>query len=152
MPEPKTKLSNVVRQALRELAEEQMDELWEDAEVFGTWVRKGDVPEVTSEVLLDSGLIEDDQRINTLEKGGGPTAEEIREFQEWWAESNLEDGDADFIPGYALSTILDKQGHKGVALLLRTGYSFSGVDTELEGIFATKADAIEHMKSDGWCS
>lgn len=156
MPDKRSQLSKADRKRLAEYAENRIDELWDDyvsRKGCGIWVRHEDAPSVDTETLLDSGLIEKEERIAALEMGGNPTAAEVKAYQEWWSESQLEgEGDADKIPGYALAAVNDGDGHEGIALLLRTGYSFSRITTWLEGIFESNEEAIAWMRKGGWCS
>lgn len=147
------KLSANDRAPLAAITADQLDDLWEDALDYGIWVRTVDLPYVDPSKLADSELIEDETRCDELRNGGEPTEAEQELFHEWWVESQLDgDEDADDIPGYALATVKDHNGNEGVALILRTGYSFSGINTWLEGFFGSREEAIQHMKNDGWCS
>ena len=119
----------------------------------GIWVKESDLPTVDSQNLLESGLIEDEQRIKILEEDGAPTAEEIMLYQDWWLKLQLEgECDYDQITSYVLAPIDDHDGHQGIALLFRNGYSFSEIITSLEDVFASNDEAIAWMKANGWCS
>jgi len=147
------KLSPEAIASLTSMAKTNLDELFDEFYACGTWVRKDDLPEVDPAELAVSGLIEDEERCDALAEGAKPTEQEIKLFHDHWLESALEgEGDADFIPAYALSIVKDAQGNEGVALMLRTGYSFSGITTWLEGIFDSSEDATAHMEKEGWCS
>ena len=147
------KLSPEAIKSLTAVAAEQIDELWEQFYECGTWVRHNDLPEVDPWELSVSGLIENEKRCEALGDGAKPTKKEIKIYHDWWLESALQgDGDCDYIPAYALTLVKDDHGNEGVALLLRTGYSFSGITTWLEGIFDSSEDATTHMKKGGWCS
>ena len=139
--------------SLTAVANENLDKLWDDFFACGTWVQQDDLPEVDPAELAESGLIEDEERCEALAEGAEPTEQEIKLFHDNWLESALEgEGDADFIPAYAMSIVTDAKGNEGVALILRTGYSFSGVTTCLEGIFDSSEEATAHMEKGGWCS
>jgi hypothetical protein len=147
------KLTTEAIQSLTVVAKENLDELWDEFFACGTWIQHDDLPEVDPGELAESGLIEDEERCQALAEGAEPTEQEIKLFHDNWLESALEgEGDADFIPAYALSIVKDAKGNEGVALLLRTGYSFSGITTWLEGVFDTSEDATAHMEKEGWCS
>jgi hypothetical protein len=147
------KLSPEAIASLTAVAKENLDELFEEFYECGTWVRKDDLPEIDPAELAESGLIDDEERCEALSEGAEPTEQEIKLYHDNWLESALEgQGDADFIPAYALSIVKDPQGNEGVALMLRTGYSFTGITTWLEGIFDSSEDASAHMGKDGWCS
>ena len=147
------KLSPEAIESLTSVANGQLDALWEEFFECGTWVHRDDLPDVDPYELAESGLIENKKRCEALGNGAKPTKKEIKIYHDWWLESALEgDCDADDIPAYAISIVEDPKGNKGVALLLRTGYSFSGVTTSLEGIFDSSEDATSHMRNGGWCS
>ena len=147
------KLSPEAIASLTSVAKKNLDELFDEFFACGTWVQQDDLPEVDPAELAVSGLIEDEERCDALAEGAKPTEQEIKIFHDYWLESALEgEGDADFIPAYAMSTVTDAKGNEGVALLLRTGYSFSGINTILEGIFDSSEDATAHMEKGGWCS
>jgi len=152
MKKPK-KLSPEAIKSRTAVAKENLDELFDEFYKCGTWVRKDDLPEVDPLELAVSGLIEDEERSDALAEGAEPTEQEIKLFHDYWLECALEgEGDADFIPAYALSIVKDAKGNEGVALLLRTGYSFSGITTWLERIFDSSEDATAHMGNNEWCS
>ncbi|MBK7706481.1 MAG: hypothetical protein IPJ30_12055 [Acidobacteria bacterium] len=54
-------------------------------------------------------------------------------------------------PIYLLAEVGDGDGNKGVALILRTGYAFTEIETWLEGVFATREEAMDWMLSQGRC-
>lgn len=142
-----------IREALGKIAKSQLDKLWEK-NCGGLWLRRGAEPSPDSQDLLDSGLIDDEERIEELENGDEPAGEEVEKYQERWVESQLSGDaeDADAVPGYALALVIDGAWHEGVALIFRTGNSFSGISTWLEGIFASKKEAIAWMEERGWRS
>jgi hypothetical protein len=147
------KLSPEAIESLTAVAKKHIDALWDEFVECGTWVTKEDLPEVDPVELAESGLIEDEGRCEALTNGAKPTKQEIKLFHDNWLESVLNgEGDADEIPAYALSIVKDAQGNEGVVLLLRTGYSFSEINTWAEGIYTTTEEAISHMEKEGWCS
>lgn len=149
----KIKLAAEAIASLTAVANENLDKLWDEFFTCGTWVQHDDLPEVDPTELVESGLIEDEERCEALAEGAEPTEQEIKLFHDNWLESALEgEGDADFIPAYAMSIVVDGKGREGVALLLRTGYSFSGITTWLEGVFDSSEEATAHMEKGGWCS
>lgn len=153
MKPERNKMTEEIRDTLESIAEDQRDELWENATDHGIWVRTEDLPDVDSEELASSGLIEDEARCEALENGGKPTPAEKKQFHKWWAESQLEgSADADFIPGYVLADIKDQEGNEGVALVLRKGYSFSELRTWIEGVFDSQHEAIQYLKKGGFHS
>jgi hypothetical protein len=153
MNSPSKKLLPEVRAALAEVANNTLDHLWENAYEFGVWVRHEDIPEIDTDELVDSGVIENPERVEALCDGSKPTRAEIKQYREWWVESRLAgDGDADLIPGYALSKVQDAHKNEGTALVLRTGYSFSQITTWLEGVYSSGEEAVQWMKKGGWCT
>jgi hypothetical protein len=84
---PKKKASKRPKASDPDFTESELDELWSEANEFGTWVRKTDYPDVTSDELLETGLIEDENRIKQLEDGAKPSRTEVQEYLEWWLES-----------------------------------------------------------------
>jgi hypothetical protein len=153
MKDPNPKLTPEAIKSLRAFAKDNLDDLFDEFIECGTWVSKDDLPEVDPAELAESGLIEDEDRCEALSEGAEPTKEEIKLFHDNWLETALNgEADADDIPAYAISVVKDETGNEGVALILRTGYSFSEINTWLEGIYSTTGEAIAHMEEDGWCS
>jgi len=147
------KLKPEAIKSLTAFAQNHLEELWDDFDKCGTWVRHSDLPEIDAWELAQSGLIENERRRKALEDGAEPFKKEIKLYRDWWLESALEgDGDADCIPAYGLSIVRDDRGNEGIALILRTGYSFSVLNTLLEGVFNSEKEALKHMRKGGWCS
>lgn len=136
------------------LANEHLDTLWENADDHGLWIRKEDLPTIAeykrsrAREWFDGFVSE--ARLKQLQKGAQPTTAEIAAFQQRWVDRQFEtDGDADFIPGYAIVKIQSGM-LAGTALILRTGYSFSRVRTWLEGLFSSQEEAEDYMRRGGW--
>ena len=144
-------LSKKGREKLTEAAKDRLDKLWASSDQQGPWVRHEDLPDVDADTLYESGLIEDDRRDAELRNGSAPTADEIKKYLECWLESYFEDPCDVDIPTYALAHLKDEEGNQGVALILRTGFSFHGVDEWLEGVFSSERSAIRWMKKGGYC-
>ena len=157
MSEKLNSLSPIVRAILTKIVSGRVEGLWEEyschAHHGGIWVREDDLPEVDAQNLLESGLITDEQRIAALEGDGNPSVDEILLYQKWWIDLQLSrECDHDRIMSYVLAPVDDKDGHNGVALILRRGYSFSEIQTRLEDVFASNEEAINWMKEGGWCA
>jgi hypothetical protein len=148
-------LTPLVKEILRQIADERSAALWEEYSCVraGIWVRRADLPLVESSDVLDLGVVNDKERISALENGDWPTQEEIKLYHDWWVKNQLEgENDADAVPAYALAPIDDEDGHSGVALVLCKGYSFSGIDIWLEDIFESEGAAMNYMHQRGWCA
>ena len=117
----------------------------------GIWVREKDLPEVTSELLIEEGYVEDDKRLAELKNGAEPSYNEVDEYIARFVENAKQgDADSDFIPGYAIASIKYPAGGAEVfALFISFGYSFSGVRTELVSLFRSVDDAREYMRRNG---
>lgn len=129
-----------------------LSSLLEKAVDTGIWVREEDLPDVTPELLLEEGYIEDEARIAELKKGAKPTAEETGAYINRFVENALNgNADSDFIPGYAIAPIKGSgEGSELYALLISFGYSFTEVRTELVRIFGSVEEAKAFMRSGGY--
>ena len=143
---------------LAEIANNRLDELWDEAESCVLFAREIDQPTPEDyarnpEPSVFEGSVSS-ARLKQLKKGALPSDSEIRIYrQAWWDEQLMNDEpDADCIPGYALATVRVNDDVEGVALILRTGYSFSGLETWLEGIFFSSKDATDYMTATGFWS
>jgi hypothetical protein len=133
------------------LSEEDLDELYESTtdEAFPL-ISQADLPDI-DDFRDNMGYLEIEDKLTAeryaeLEGGADPTPEELTTYQAHWREglSDL-DYDMDKIPtcGVAPFTALD--GRKLFALVCRTGYSFSQIDTWLEGVFPSEAEAVAYV-------
>ena len=62
------------------------------------------------------------------------------------------DADADVIPGYSLDEVTDTEGNRGIALILCTGYSFSGLRIWVKEVFDTREAAMAYLEENGMTS
>lgn len=137
--------------ALERYIERHIEKLWENAEVMGVWVREADVPNRVNPATADilEGKIPS-QRLEALEDGEEPTAEELRLWREAWIERALEDEDADVVPGYAISKVVRPGSETMYALILATGYSFTHIERWVEGVFPSVEAAMNYISASGW--
>jgi hypothetical protein len=63
-----------------------------------------------------------------------------------------DDGDSDLIPAFCLAEVSDADGNTGIALILCTEYSFSGVTIWVEDVFESRAAARAYLEEHGWIS
>ncbi len=125
-------------------------DLLEKAVETGIWVRKEDLPDVTSGLLIEEGYINDEDRLAELKKGG-PTAAEVSEYIERFVENALlGNADSDSIPAYAIAPLKNSSGGELFALLISFGYSFTKVRTKLVRLFGSVEEAKDFMRSDGF--
>ena len=156
--EKKRRLSAQAKKSLREIAEADPDELWDyKAKRRGTWITEDDVDRMGVDHLIEmfaEDVIKRESRRESLEGGyDDPTPSELKRLRSAYVDMALRgDGDADFVPGYALADVTDEKDRQGVALVVRTGYSFSGLNTSLAGIFPSDDRARRHMEKLGWCT
>lgn len=129
------------------LSEEDLDELYENTtgEAFPL-VSKSDLPD-TFDFRENCGYMEIEDQISAeryaeLEGGADPTPEELAAYQASWLEGLSDmDYDMDKIATCGIAPIEAPDGQKLFALVCRKGYSFSSIDTWLEGLFPSKEKA-----------
>jgi len=61
-----------------------------------------------------------------------------------------DDGNADRVPGYAISKVSLPGKDVAYVLILCTGYSFTDVEHWVEGIFSSREAATAHIAASGW--
>jgi hypothetical protein len=134
------------------LSEEDLDELYDNTtgEAFPL-VSKSDLPEANEFRENEAwDAIEDKisaQRHAELQEGADPTPKEIAMYQEYWREGLSDmDYDMDTIPTCGIASFTAPDGRKLFALVCRTGYSFSDIDTWLEGVFTSEAEAVAYIE------
>ena len=135
------------------LSEEDLDELYESAtnEAFPL-VSKADLPDI-DEFRDNSGHLEIEDKLTAeryaeLEGGADPTPEELAAYQAHWREGLSDmDYDMDKIPTCGIAPFTAADGSKLFALVCRTGYSFSPIETWLEGVFPSEAEAVACIES-----
>ena len=133
------------------LSEDELDELYENTTGEG-------FPLISASDLPDSNAFREDEgysaiqdklspeRYTELEAGADPTPEELAFYQKCWQEG-LSDMtyDMDVIPTCGIAPFIAPDGRRQFALLCRTGYSFSHIETWLEGVFASEAEATAYI-------
>jgi hypothetical protein len=134
------------------LSEEDLDELYDNTTGEGfPLISKADLPD-NDAFREDQGYdaIEDKlrpERRAELESGADPTPEELALYRKYWQEG-LSDMtyDMDVIPTCGIAPFIGPDGRKLFALVCRTGYSFSRIETWLEGVFSSEADAQAYIE------
>lgn len=156
LPEKQKRRLNTKRakEALKKVALRNPAELWDkQAKRRGAWVQFSYMEKVSVEEMVEASgeeVIKRASRREALLDGAKPTLSEVRRLKSFYVGWLMSDGDADCIPAYALADVADEEGHQGVALVLRTGYSFSGIETWLEGVFRSDEEALKHLRKGGW--
>lgn len=129
------------------LNEEDLDELYQKTtgEAFPL-VSKSDLPDAF-DFRENCGYMEIEDQISAeryaeLEGGADPTPDELAAYQAAWIK-NLSDLDYDMdkIPTCGIAPFTAPDGRKLFALVCRKGYSFSAIETWLEGLFPSKEEA-----------
>lgn len=129
------------------LSDKNLDELYENTtgEAFPL-VSKSDLPDAF-DFRDNCGYLEIEdqlsaQRYAELEGGANPTPEELASYQASWLEALSDmDYDMDKIATCGIAPITTPGGRKLFALVCRKGYSFSSIETWLEGLFPSKEKA-----------
>jgi hypothetical protein len=95
------------------------------------------------------GYVSDD-RLDALRKRAEPTEDERQAYRSR-VIAQVEDGndDADVIPGYGVYRLTHTDGREVFALVTVTGYSFSGVENRLPGLFGSMHDALKDLSNLG---
>jgi hypothetical protein len=112
----------------------------------------GTLLEHVEDGIDDVGLLEgylDEDRLEELEDGAEPTAEEVELYRELSIASSLENPDYDVDPGFRVHEITDAAGRTIHAVLLVNGYSFSGVTYRFRGFFVSREAALSHLRTIG---
>jgi hypothetical protein len=133
------------------LSEDALDELYENTTGEGfALISASDLPD-SNAFREDEGYsaIQDKispERYTELEAGADPTPEELVFYQKCWQEG-LSDMtyDMDVIPTCGIAPFIAPDGRRQFALVCRTGYSFSRIETWLEGVFASEAEAAAYI-------
>ena len=137
------------KEILLKIATENAEELYSGAE--GLWVSNDQLRSDFEEGEIENFL--SPERFQEIQSGQVLTDAEIQALREKRLEKWLSgDADADVVPGYCFVEVTDTDGDKGTALLLCTGYSFSGLSIWVEGIFNTRAAAMAYMEENGMTS
>lgn len=90
------------------------------------------------------------KRMEELASGAEHTARERKRYRAHRL-SQVRNGDIDFdqIPGFWIHRIVDSNGDDLFALTTVTGYSFSFIRTEFQGLFLRETDCMAYLKSHG---
>ena len=154
-------VSPSLREQISSLSEGDLDALWENALSFRDCVSEDDD--------ADDDADDDDQgqRLRHLawmyakKHGRAPdTAEVERIRQEWITSKKVDkilseafgsggDVDADSVPTCAFSEVEGEGGEKGVAVVMRLGYSFSEITTWLHGVYSSTDAALADLRKSG---
>jgi hypothetical protein len=134
------------------LSEEDLDELYDNTtgEAFPL-ISNSDLPD-KDDFRENEGwnAIEEKisaERYTELQGGADPSHGELAQYQEYWREGLSDmDYDMDTIPTCGIAPFTAPDGHKLFALVCRTGYSFSEIDTWLEGVFTSEAEAVAYIE------
>jgi hypothetical protein len=137
------------RKVLLKIATENAETLYSGAEgAEGLWVSNDQLASDFEEEEYEDFLTP--ERLEEIQSGQSFTDDEIQALREQRLEKWLSgDADADVVPGYCFAEVTDTDRDRGTALLLCTGYSFSGLSIWVEGIFDNRAAAMAYMEENG---
>lgn len=142
------------KELLLEIAKDSAEDLYIEYGAEGSWVASHQLPSEPS-AFEDDGYedIFGSGRLAEIKNGLPPIDAEIGALRKARLSKMLsDDGDADAIPAYCLAEVEDDEGNTGIALILCTGYSFSGVNIWVEDVFDTEAEAYAYLGENGWTS
>jgi hypothetical protein len=133
------------------LSEEDLDELYDNTTGEGfPLISQADFPD-NDAFRGDQGYdaIEDQlcpERYAELKSGADPTPDELALYRKYWQEG-LSDMtyDMDVLPTCGIAPFIAPDGRNQFALVCRTGYSFSCIETWLEGVFASEEEATAYI-------
>jgi hypothetical protein len=147
-------MSPEVKESLYEIANESVEELYEQYGAEGLWVTKDKLPSDEGEFLREEyNAVLSPERRAAFNNGDSLTESELQKLREHRLGAMLEgDFDADGIPSYCLAEVTDADNNIGIALILCKGYSFSGLNVWVQEIFETEEAAKAYMGKDGWVS
>ena len=142
---------------LGNLSGEDLAEIWDlSGGGSGYFVPKDIVPDLEQYLAEGNpycwfeGLVSED-RLKELEAGKRPKRPEIRAYQKSWIEKALRgNNDADLVPTYQTVEIKGRKGRKKVAIIMCSGYSFSGVSFWVEGLFSSYERADNYLTRKGY--
>ena len=149
-----------IRANLERIAEETSEEIWERKYIRrkSTWLRKQDLSNYLDSELWDNleyeieGLVNEDRYEAITEHDSPLTREEIILCRNNFVRCIFagERDVWDYIPGFATGHVEDEEGNRAVAIVLCTGFSFSGLKLSVEGLFPDERDALAHLRKGGW--
>jgi hypothetical protein len=140
-----------IRENLLEIATENAEELYDEHHSGGLWVENDALPSDPNE-FSRSELEEvfSAQRLEEVLDGQAVTEDELKALRQARLESiSTGDSDAGNIPGYSLAEIADAEGNTGVAFILCSGHSFSGLNIWVAEIFESKEAASAYLEKNG---
>ena len=120
--------------------ESEKGQLWDYIQVVGHYADLDQMPSTVDEII-DGGLIEDEDRIEELEKGATLTREEREACEERWVEYYFGQGHA---PSFGMVKV---QGR--IVTLLSYGHSFEGLSIMVRGISDSWEQAFGSLDSSG---
>jgi hypothetical protein len=143
-------MTDEIRERLLEIASEDAENLYDGAE--GLWVSKDRVPSDPSEFSDEEyQTLFSPERLEEISAGQQINEAELLALRDARLEKLLDPcGDADVTPGYCLAEVVDDEDNTGIALILCTGYSFSGLNISVLDVFETREDALAYLNENGW--
>jgi hypothetical protein len=135
------------------VTQENLDELYENTtgEAFPL-ISESDLPDIY-DFRDNCGYLEIEDKLTAeryaeLEGGVDPTPEELAIYQTHWREGlSGTEYDMDTIPTCGIAPFTTPDGRRNFALVCRTGYSFSEIETWLEGVFPSEAEAVAYIEN-----
>lgn len=124
---------------------ELLGNLWDEAGGGSIiFCDSSEVPEWDVEDLIDSGIIEDTDRIEELLNGGEISQEEVKQFEDHWMENYLS-----YDTGDATVMELIEVGEKVALLSIPGGNIWTRGEISVRGIFDSHEEALEYLSSIG---
>ena len=141
-----------IKERLLEIANEDAEDLYETYGAEGLWVTKDDLPSDPSEFSKrEYEAVLSSERLEEINSGKQVTEAELHALQDHrLAEISLRDVDTDALPGYCFAEVTDADDNPGIALILCTGDSFSGLTIWVHDVFDTKTAAMNYLQENGW--
>ena len=152
---PKVKLTPQTKAKVYKIATENAEALYEEYEgAEGLWVTEDDLPSDPSEFMQrELKAVLSPQRLEEVLDGQPATEAELEALRKVRLQnilsSNYWDEDG-AIPGYCLAEVADADTNTGIALILCTGTSLSGLNIWVHDVFDTTEAAKAYMKENGW--
>ena len=147
-------MTREVKEWLLEIANEDAEDLYETYGVEGLWVPKGDLPSDRAKYSeQEYEKVFGPERAADFQKGHPISEAEFDALREYRsAGTRLGSAHADAIPAYCLAEVTDDDDNSGIALILCTGDSFSGLNVWVRGIFDTREAAKAYLEENGWAN
>lgn len=143
-----------IKKWLLEIANEDAEDLYETYGAEGLWVTKDDLPSDPSQYSeQEYENVFGPERAADFQKGHPLGETEFDALSEYrLAGIRLGSAHADAIPAYCLAEVTDDDNNSGIALILCTGGSFSGLNIWVHGIFDTREAARAYLEENGWAN